>query len=108
MATTPSPPDAPAPEPAPQPPAAPPSTAGVYEYVDLTARTYHFDGAPPQTAQFGDVCALPHDPADGRWQPSKKKVTRLADPAQAAADAQAQRAAYAKATERTGAAGTGA
>lgn len=81
MATQSPPPDAPAPEQAPQAPpaqAAAASTAGVYEYVDLTPRTYQFPGAP-LTPQFGDVCALPYDPGDGCWQPSKKKVTRLAD-----------------------------
>ena len=100
MATQSPPPDAPAPEPAPEVPAASPSTAGVYEYVDLTPRTYHFDGAPPQTAEFGDICPLPYDPQDGRWQPSKKRVTRLPDPQQAAQDAEAQRAAYAKAADQ--------
>lgn len=92
MATTPSPPDAPAPETAPASPAAPPSTAGVYEYVDETPRTYQFDGAPPQSARKGDVCDLPCDPGDGRWQPTKKKVTRLPDndPEQAAKTAKAQ------------------
>lgn len=78
MASQPSPPDAPAPEAAPDAPMPPPSTAGVYEYVDLTPRTYLFEGAP-QSAEFGDVCPLPYDPGDGRWQPSKKKVTRLPD-----------------------------
>jgi hypothetical protein len=79
MATTPTPPDAAAaPEAAPDAPTPPTSTAGVYEYVDLTPRTYFFPGAP-QTAEFGDVCPLPHDPGDGRWQPSKKKVSRLPD-----------------------------
>lgn len=93
MATQSPPPDAPAPEQAP-PQSAPAasSTAGVYEYVDETQRTYHFDGAPPQTAEKGDVCELPYDPRDGRWQPSKKKVTRLPDndPEQAAKTAAAQ------------------
>jgi hypothetical protein len=51
----------------------------VGEYLDEIARTYQFDGAPPQTAERGDVCALPHDPGDGRWQPSTRKVTRLPD-----------------------------
>lgn len=104
MATQSPPPDAPAPEQATEAPAAPPSTAGVYEYVDLTPRTYHFDAAPPQTAEYGDVCPLPYDPADGRWQPSKKKVTRLPDPEQAAADTEAQRKAAAKAAEQDAAA----
>jgi len=99
MATQSPPPDAPAPETAPEAPAAP-STAGVYEYVDLTPRTYHFDAAPPQTAEFGDVCPLPYDPKDGRWQPSKKKVTRLPDPQQAAKDEEDRRATAAKAAER--------
>lgn len=94
MATQSPPPDAPASEQA--PPAAPAasdsaSTAGVYEYVDLTPRTYLFPGAP-QSAEFGDVCPLPYDPGDGNWRPSKKKVTRDPDndPAQAAKNAQAQ------------------
>ena len=51
----------------------------VGEYLDLIPRTYQFDGAAPQTAELGDVCALPHDPGDGRWQPSARKVTRLPD-----------------------------
>jgi hypothetical protein len=55
-------------------------TAGVYEYVDTTERTYLFPGFAPQGAAYGDVCALPYDPGDGRWKPSKKKVTRLDDP----------------------------
>jgi hypothetical protein len=100
MATQSPPPDAAAPEQAPEPPA--PSTAGVYEYVDLTPHTYLFPGSGPQTAEFGDVCPLPYDPEDGRWQPSKKKVTRLPDnhPDQIAAN---QKAA-AKAAEQDAAA----
>jgi hypothetical protein len=94
MATQSPPPDAPAPEPAP-PQSAPaaPSTAGVYEYVDLTPKTYLFpDG--PQTAEKGDVCDLPYDPGDRCWQSTKKKVTRLRDndPEQAAKTAAQQSA----------------
>jgi hypothetical protein len=66
----------------PSAPPAPPAAAekgGVFEYVDLTPRTYQFAGAPPQTAEFGDVCALPRDPGDGHWLAVKKKVTRLPD-----------------------------
>lgn len=97
MATQSPPPDAPASEQAPQAPAAPPSTAGVYEYVDLTPLTYQFPGAP-LTPRFGDVCDLPYDPADGRWKPSKAKVTRRADndPEQAEKNAAEQSAARAK------------
>lgn len=51
----------------------------VGEYLDETPRTYQFDGAPPQSAEKGDVCELPHDPGDGRWAPSKAKPTRLPD-----------------------------
>lgn len=74
---SPPPADAPAIQEAPEPPVAPDS--GVFEYVDLTPRTYQFDGAPPQTAEFGDVCRLPYDPGDGNWLAVKKKVTRLPD-----------------------------
>lgn len=100
MATQPPTPDADAPEQAPaasDAQAAPPSTAGVYEYTDLIGRTYQFpDG--PQSAEYGDVCQLPYDPADGRWQASKKKPTRTRDndPEQAAKNAQQRRAAQAE------------
>lgn len=51
----------------------------VGEYLDEIPRTYQFDAAGPQTAELGDVCALPHDPGDGRWKASTRKLTRLAD-----------------------------
>lgn len=74
---SPPPADAAVPQEAPPPPAC--AEGGVFEYVDGTARTYLFDGAPPQTAEFGDVCRLPQDPGDGKWLAVKKKVTRLPD-----------------------------
>lgn len=52
---------------------------GVFQYVDAVPRTYLFDGAPAQSAQYGDICRLPYDPDDGRWQPSTAKPTRLPD-----------------------------
>jgi len=58
-----------------------PEGAGVYEFAGTTPKTYLFPGFPPQSAVRGDVCALPYDPGDGQWQPTKKKVTRLDDPA---------------------------
>lgn len=105
MATQSPPPDAPAPEQAPQAPAAA-STAGAYEYVGEQEHTYLFPGYGPQTAERGDVCPLPYDPGDGRWQPSKAKVTRLPDndPQQGAKNgaeqAQARAEVLAKANEQ--------
>lgn len=105
MATQSPPPDAPAPEQAPQEQAATPSTAGAYEYVDLTQKTYLFPGAP-QTAEFGDVCPLPYDPGDGCWKRTKKQVTRLPDndPEQAAKNAARQAEARAEIHEQAAAA----
>jgi hypothetical protein len=54
-------------------------TAGVYQYLDETPRTYQFHDGTVITPQQGDVCVLPYDPGDRRWQPSKAKVTRLPD-----------------------------
>jgi hypothetical protein len=96
MATQSPPPDAPTPDsaaPAEAQPEAPADTGGLYEYVDATPRTYQFDGAPPQSAELGDVCPLPRDPGDGRWTPSKRKAaTRLPDnhPQEAAVTSVAQ------------------
>lgn len=57
-------------------PAAPPQA---YRYVGTQPHTYLFPGSGPQSAQYGDVCALPYDPGDGRWQPTNAAVTRLPD-----------------------------
>lgn len=72
--------------------------AGVYEYLDETPRTYCFHDGTVITPRKGDVCALPYDPGDGRWQRSKAKPTRLPDndKDQAAADAAEQAQARAK------------
>jgi len=56
-----------------------PGGGGVCEYVDEQSRTYQFADGTVITPQRGDVCAIPYDPGDGRWQPTKKKVTRLPD-----------------------------
>lgn len=73
--TDPAPPaDAPA---APAP--APKGTGGVYQYLDEIPRTYCFTDGTVITPSQGDVCPIPYDPGDGRWQPSKAKVTRLPD-----------------------------
>lgn len=108
MATQSPPPDAPVSEQAPpaaSQAAAAPSTAGAYEYVDETPRTYLFPGAP-QSAEKGDVCPLPYDPGDGRWKPSKAKVTRLPDndPEQAAKNAAKQAEARAQVHQQAAAA----
>lgn len=75
-----------------------PPASFVGEYVDDTPRTYQFPGSGPQTAERGDVCELPHDPADGRWKPSTRKLTRLRDnhPDQAAITSAKQAAARAE------------
>lgn len=65
-----------------------PDGGGVYEYVDETPHIYQFADGTVITPQRGDVCTLPYLPdRSGRWEPSKKKVTRLPDnhPDQAAA-----------------------
>lgn len=56
-----------------------PPTGGVFEYLDEGERTYQFWDGTVLTPCRGDVCRLPYDPLDGRWQPSKKKVNRLPD-----------------------------
>lgn len=68
--------------------------AGVYQYVDETPRTYCFTNGLTITPSRGDVCAIPYDPGDGRWTPSKAKPTRLPDnhPDQAAKNAARQAA----------------
>lgn len=58
---------------------APAGSGGVYEYLDEIPRTYQFHDGTVITPNQGDVCALPYDPADGRWKPSKAKPTRLPD-----------------------------
>lgn len=70
--------------PASKPPAEPDETAEgapfLGEYLDETARTYHWpDG--PQTVERGDVVVLPDGwMTDGRWHPSSRKgPTRLRD-----------------------------
>jgi hypothetical protein len=50
----------------------PPPTDGVFEYLDETPRTYQFWDGTVITPSRGDVCRLPYDPLDGRWQSSKK------------------------------------
>lgn len=74
--------------------AAPKGTAGAYQYLDEIPRTYCFTDGTVYTPNKGDVCDLPYDPGDGRWQPSKAKVTRLPDnhPEQTAKNAAAQAA----------------
>ena len=85
-------------------------SAGVYQYLDEIPRTYTFHDGTVITPQRGDVCALPYDPGDGRWQPSKAKPTRLPDndPKQAAKNAAEQAEAraqvLAKANEQAAAA----
>lgn len=70
----------PAPPAAPEaPPPQPAGTAGVYQYLDEIPRTYQFHDGTVITPRQGDVCALPYDPADGRWKRSKATVTRLSD-----------------------------
>lgn len=66
--------------------------AGVYQYLDETPRTYCFTDGTVITPRQGDVCPIPYDPGDGRWKPSKARVTRLPDnhPDQAARDAAEQ------------------
>lgn len=54
-------------------------SAGVYEYTDEAPHTYCFHDGTVITPQRGDVCAIPYDPGDGRWQKSKAKPTRLPD-----------------------------
>lgn len=72
--------------------AADPGGAGVYQYLDETPRAYCFANGTVITPRRGDVCAIPYDPHDGRWTPSKAKPTRLPDnhPDQAAKNAAEQ------------------
>jgi hypothetical protein len=78
------------PDPAPEPDETAPEPEDVRpvvaEYLDETPRTYHWpDG--PQTAELGDMCALPDGwENDGRWRVAKLVITRLRDnhPEQAA------------------------
>lgn len=56
-----------------------PPTGGVFEYLDEGPRTYQFWDGTVLTPNRGDVSRLPYDPGDGRWAPSKKKITRLSD-----------------------------
>lgn len=69
-----------------------PPTGGVFEYLDEMPRTYQFWDGTVLTPCRGDVCRLPYDPLDGRWQPSKKKANRPPDnhPDQAQATSKAQ------------------
>ncbi len=53
---------------------------GVFEYVDATPSTTLFDGHPPQSAEYGDVCLLPYDPENPNWQPSPRAVNRKPAP----------------------------
>lgn len=82
----------------------------VLEYLDETPRTYLFPGRAPQSAERGDVCELPYDPADGRWGPTKRKPTRLHDahPDEAekrsARQSEARAAIHARAAEQAAAA----
>lgn len=75
-----------------------PGSAGVYQYLDETPRTYCFTNGTVITPSKGDVCAIPYDPGDGRWLASKAKPTRLPDnhPDQAAKNAAEQAAARAE------------
>lgn len=52
---------------------------GVFEYVDATPSTTLFDGFPPQSADYGDVCLLPYDPQLPRWARSSRAVNRQPD-----------------------------
>lgn len=52
---------------------------GVFEYVDATPSTTLFDGFPPQSADYGDVCLLPYDPELPRWERSSRAVNRQPD-----------------------------
>lgn len=106
MATTtdPAPPADTPPDAAPSPAA---GGAGVYQYLDETPRSYCFPNGLTITPRKGDVCALPYDPGDKRWKPSKAKPTRLPDndPEQAAVNAAeqaAQRAEILKAAAEAG------
>lgn len=69
----------------------------VAEYVGEYERTYSFPGGA-QTAEPGDVCAIPAGFDDGRWKPTTRKVTRLRDndPDQFEATSQRQSKARAK------------
>jgi hypothetical protein len=52
---------------------------GVFEYVDATPSTTLFQGFPPQSADYGDVCLLPYDPQLPRWERSTRAVSRQPD-----------------------------
>ncbi len=82
----------------PSPPPAAESAPQAYLFVGTQPKTYLFPGAGPQSAQYGDVCALPYDPGDGRWQKTGAPVTRLPDnhPDQVAKDQAANDEARAK------------
>jgi len=69
-----------------------PPSGGVFEYLDEMPRVYQFWDGTVITPSRGDVCRLPYDPLDGRWQPSKKKPNRAPDnhPDQAAIASAAQ------------------
>lgn len=59
--------------------AAPAPAVAVYEYLDEIPHKYCFHDGTVITPNKGDVCTIPYDPGDKRWQPSKAKVTRWPD-----------------------------
>lgn len=81
-------------------------SAGVYQYLDEIPHTYTFHDGTTVTPRKGDVCALPYDPGDKRWQPSKAKPTRLPDndPQQAVKNAAEQAEARAQVLKQAAAA----
>lgn len=58
-------------------PESPPATYRA-QYIGEQPRTYRFPGGSI-SVQRGDVCELPHVPADGMWLVTSLEVTRLPD-----------------------------